>query len=290
MMPNSSEIEYFLEVSSTLNISRAAERLGITQPTLSLAMQRLETSVGAPLLLRGKTGVRLTKAGARFASHAKTLIDQWERLRSEALSEESEVRGRFTIGCHPSVACYSVRGFAAELLSKNTELEVTFHHDLSRKITERVISFETDFGIVVNPVAHPDLRIVHLVDDQVTLWRGAKDFAKDVLICDPDLVQTQSLISKIKKASAAAGYEYRRVVHSSSLEVVSQLVACGAGVGILPTRVAQQRPEDKLRPLLPKGPVYEDKICLIYRPDAQKSLAAKTIMRSIEQSFRSPVN
>ena len=290
MMPNSSEIEYFLEVSSTLNISRAAERLGITQPTLSLAMQRLENAVGAPLLLRGKTGVRLTKAGTRFASHARTLIDQWERLRSEALSEESEVRGRFTVGCHPSVAMYSVRGFAAQLLNSHTELEITFHHDLSRKITERVISFETDFGIVVNPVAHPDLRIAQLAEDQVTLWRGPKDYAKDVLICDPDLIQTQSLITKIRKIAGSAGFEYRRVVHSSSLEVVAQLVACGAGVGILPSRVAQQRPEDKLRPLLVKGPVFEDKICLIYRPDAQKSLAAKTIMRTIEESFRSTQN
>ena len=77
MLPNPAEILYFLEVASTLNISRAAERLGITQPTLSLAVQRLEATLGTPLLLRGKTGVRLTKAGSKFATQSRGTVSQF---------------------------------------------------------------------------------------------------------------------------------------------------------------------------------------------------------------------
>lgn len=291
MLPSPAEIQYFLEVAETLNISRAAERLGITQPTLSLSVQRLEQSLGSPLLLRGKTGVRLTKTGAKFAAQAKTLLEQWDRLKSDAISDEREVKGRVSVGCHISVALYSLPFFASKLMAEFPELELVYHHDLSRKITERVVSFETDFGIVVNPVAHPDLRIVQLATDEVTFWKTHPGpYVKDVLICEPELIQTQSLLTKMKRVAPAQGWEFRRFMHSSSLEVVASLVASGAGVGILPTRVAQmykeKHGEDRLKPLSSKAPSFEDKICLVYRPEAQKSAASRAVLRAIEASFK----
>ena len=250
MLPSASEIQYFLEVAETLNISRAAERLGISQPTLSISVQRLEQSLGTPLLLRGKTGVRLTKTGARFAVHAKNLVEQWERLRAESISEETEVKGRISVGCHISVALYSLPSFVSELMTTHPELELIFQHDLSRKITERVVSFECDFGIVVNPYSHPDLRIVQLALDEVTFWRAQGIFADDVLICEPELIQTQTLMAKMKKLAPANGYEFRRTLRSSSLEVVAGLAAAGAGIAILPTRVAEMQRDRRGEPLL----------------------------------------
>lgn len=111
MLPNASELQYFLEVIQTRNISRAAERLGITQPTLSLSIRKLEETMSVTLLVRSKTGVQPTKAGTRFAGHARLLLDQWEKVRAETLREESEIRGRFTIGCHVAVAQYSLPYF-----------------------------------------------------------------------------------------------------------------------------------------------------------------------------------
>lgn len=292
-MPNATEIVNFLEVSKTLNISRAAERLGVTQPTLSLSIQRLEHFVGTSLLLRSKTGVKLTKAGSRFAMQAKNLLDQWQSIRAETLSEESEVRGTVSIGCHVSVALYSVSGFAGQLMRDHPDLEIALEHDLSRKITERVISFELDCGIVVNPVAHPDLRIVSLCEDEVLFWRGTGPFsnsndstnslANDVLLCDPNLLQSQALVAKLKKLPEF--WKFRRKIHSSSLEVVAKLASTGAGIAILPTRIALGDPGLKLKPLFSKGPIHKDRICLIYRPEAQKRLAFKTVMKAIEASF-----
>jgi len=285
MLPNPSEVQYFLEVAGTLNISRAAERLGITQPTLSLSIQRLEQSIGTPLLLRGKTGVRLTRAGTRFAAQAQALLDQWAKMRNDARSEETEIKGSVSIGCHPSVALYSVPGFAVQILEAHPDLEISFRHDLSRRITEAVISFELDCGIVVNPVAHPDLRIVPLAGDLVQFWRSTGSYVSDVLIFDPDLVQAQTLIAKGKKLGAEG--QFRRTITTSSLEVAAKLAALGAGAAILPTRVAKLEPSNRLKPLFGRGgPVFEDKICLIYRPDAQRSLAFKTVVRAIEASFK----
>lgn len=283
MLPSAAELTYFLEVASTENISRAAERLGITQPTLSLAIQRLERSFGVPLLIRGKSGVKLTQTGQRLVSQARHLIVEWERVRTNALKEEAAseadgIRGRYTLGCHPSVALYSLPHFLPQLLKSNPGLEIKLTHDLSRKVTEEVISFKVDFGIVVNPTQHPDLVIRELCKDEVGFWAGAgKAKEPSTLICDPELLQTQSLV----KSAAKLGYSFSRTIPSSNLEVIAALVASGAGVGVLPARVATRLAELKLKPLSKDGPIYRDTICLVYRADAQASRSGRALAQSI---------
>ena len=61
MSPN--DLKYFREAASTLNISRAAERLGISQPSLSLSVQRIEESLGAKVFFRSKRGLAMTQSG-----------------------------------------------------------------------------------------------------------------------------------------------------------------------------------------------------------------------------------
>ena len=285
MGPNYSDIVYFLEVSGTENISRAAERLGITQPSLSLAIQRLEGVLGSPLLVRSKSGVKLTSTGRRFVNQGRALVQEWDKIKSEAVKAESEISGQYTIGCHPSVALYSVPFFVEAMLEEFPKLELKFSHDLSRNLTEEVISFKTDFAIVVNPVRHPDLVIRPLCKDLVTFWtrRNPSNLQNiksnnAVLICDPSLLQTQDILKKTSRK----GVKFDRIVTSPNLEVVTSLVASGAGVGILPTRVATAQKSLGLKRLTEKLPSFEDRISLIYRVDAQNTEAGKNLARFIE--------
>ncbi|MEQ1877207.1 MAG: LysR family transcriptional regulator [Bdellovibrionia bacterium] len=288
-LPSSSEIKYFLEVASTLNISRAAERLGISQPSLSLAIQRLEDSVGTGLLVRGKSGVQLSQAGKKFALQARSLVEEWERLRNSVVEDEEKISARFTIGCHPSVALYTLPEFLPDLLNSYPGVEVTLTHDLSRRVTEGVVSFKIDFGIVVNPVKHPDLVIKKVLEDEVGFWTGpTKTEANNlkgenpVLICDGDLLQTQSLLKGVRKANL----DFRRVLTSSNLEVVTALVSSGCGIGILPERVATCIPSQGLKKAGAGLPSFKDEICLIYRADAQRSQASKLIVEAIQRSLK----
>ena len=280
MLPSAAELSYFVEIANTQNISRAAERLGISQPSLSLAVKRLEDALGTELLIRSKSGVHLTRAGQKFVSQARLLLDEWDRLSEAAVREESTLTGRYVIGCHPSVALYTLPQVLPQLMAQHAELELKLIHGLSRQVTDEVIGFKVDFGLVVNPVEHPDLVIKVLAKDDVTLWTAADGAAAEaalagagVLICDPELLQTQS----IAKQMAKKGLIFRRTVTSSSLELVTALVAKGAGVGILPGRVATR--ETHLNLLMVDGaPKFHDRICLIYRADAQKSAASKTLL------------
>jgi LysR family transcriptional regulator, cell division regulator len=281
MLPSSSEIRYFIEVSQTLNISRAAERLGISQPTLSVALKRLEDSLATPLLVRGKTGVQLTRSGLKFSKHARALLDSWERLKSESLGDQVEAQGQYTIGCHASVGLYSLHHFLPELNRENPKIEIKLVHDLSRKISEDVISFKIDFGIVVNPPAHPDLVIKQLFTDEVGLWcRKDGRSELDVLICDPELLQSQ----RILKAAEKKGIAFRRMITTSSLEVVTSLTAAGAGIGLIPGRVASAS-KAPIKTLSEGSPTVSDRICLIYRQDMQKSAASRKITECVVRNL-----
>ena len=280
MLPSPAELQYFVEVASTLNVSRAAERLGISQPTLSLAIQRQEASFGEPLLIRSKSGVRLTQAGQKLVAQARGLLLDWEKIRGDALKDASEVSGRYTIGCHPSVALYSLPHFLPALIEQHQGLDVKLVHDLSRKITEDVVSFKIDFGIVVNPTEHPDLVIKLLCTDEVSVWGITPARNADVLICDPELLQTQSLLKQLAKK----GLSFKRTITSSNLEVVTALTAAGVGAGILPARVATRISQLNLKRI--SDLKFHDRVCLAYRADAQKSKASRSLAKAIEDNIR----
>jgi DNA-binding transcriptional LysR family regulator len=289
MMPSASELKYFLEVANTLNMSRAAERLGISQPALTLAIKRLEESFGQPVLIRSKTGVRLTRSGTKLVGKARFLIEQWQRIRDEAAEDEAEVRGSYVLGCHPSVALYTLPAFVKALLKEHQGLEFKLVHDLSRNITEGVISSRIDFGLVINPVAHPDLVIKPLLDDEVTFWTTAKpsplqDPKSDqaVLICDEGMVQANTLLKQLKKK----GFNFRRVITSRNLEVITSLVASGAGIGILPARVAMKDKGLKLRPVDGKLPKFQDRCSLIYRADLPKTPSMRALVDGMTQQIQ----
>ena len=88
MLPSASDLGFFIEVANTNNMSRAAERLGVTQPALSQGMKRLEHAFDQQLLLRGKGGVTLTKAGEKLALNARKLLEDWEKLRGIGKSNQ----------------------------------------------------------------------------------------------------------------------------------------------------------------------------------------------------------
>lgn len=285
MLPSANELIYFIEVSNCLNLSRASERLGISQPSLSLAIKRLEHSIGVPLFIRHKQGVSLTQAGKQLVVHARQLLQYWENTKSKALASHHSVQGFYTIGCHSVIASYLLADFLPQLLKEHPKLEVHLTHDISRKITEEVINLSCDLAIIVNPIAHPDLIIKKLCEDKVTFWVNKDislssiiDDTNTVILCDPSLTQTQWLL----KQRESAGIKAKRLMTSNSLEAIVNLALTGCGIAILPERVANRLGNDQLIPIT-DAPFYKDDICLVYRHENRDLLAMQTIIESLKQ-------
>lgn len=286
-MATPAELKYFIEVALSHNLSRASERLGISQPSLSQAMKRLEESIGITLFIRHKKGVTLTQAGKQLLVHAKQLIQYWDEVKASALASHHEIQGHFRFGCHPSVGLTHLAGFLPDLLLNNPGLELDLVHDLSRKITEQVINLSIDIGLVVNPIQHPDLIIHKLKHDDVTFWttRSIQNECQDIaggraiVICDTNLSQTQWLLKNTPQI------KYARILKSSSLELIGKLTASGCGIGLLPTSIVFPLYRDTLEAI--EGmPVFYDEICLVYRHENRDIKAIQSIIHAVKQYFR----
>jgi LysR family transcriptional regulator, cell division regulator len=289
MLPSHVDLTYFIEVSKHLNLSRTATNLGISQPSLTLAMQRLEMSLDTSLFIRHKRGVSLTKAGKQLLIKASELLRQWEGIKAESYSSAHDIQGNFRLGCHASMGLYVLPKLLADLLQNNPKLEIELHHGVSRNITAKVINLDIDIGIVVNPIRHPNLVIQQLEKDRVHLWCNESKSLKlnsgidlysqkNILLCDPDLIQTQAILKALKKSKIS----YGRIITSSSLEVIAELTKSGCGIGILPSTIAL--PKNLIA--IPNTPYYEDEICLIYHGDNRNMRAIQIINDAIKLAFK----
>jgi len=278
-LPSSTDLTYFAEVARQKNLSKAARHLGISQPSVTLAVQRLEHCVGTALLYRSRQGVALTKAGEKLFSEIQEFLGQWQRLRQDALDSVQEVQGLVRLGCHPSVGRYALPSFLPKLLQLQPRLEISITHNLSRHIVSQVVALELDLGIVVNPKPHPDLVVRALTKDSVRLWQVKNLQNVDVLICEPSLAQTQYILSRLNRS----GLKISRYVESSNLEVIASLAEAGAGLAILPTRVAMAQSR-KLIPVT-ESPFFNDEICLVYRTENRTVRAIQEVSRAIQAGF-----
>lgn len=268
------DIKYFNVVSETLNVTRASEIIGISQPALSYSIKRLESELGGQLLIRLKNGIQLTKLGEEFLKRSRRLIYEWEQAQNIARPETDLIEGSYTFAIHPSVALYSLDFFITKLQQEFPGLNFKFIHGLSREMTEKVISWEADFGIVVNPIQHPDLVIKNLYHDEVAIFYRAD--APPRLIFDQNLTQAQHILKKIGKKKLFSGE-----ITSENLELVAKLTALGLGYGILPTTIASQY--ERLKKMR-NSPTFKDEISLVYRPEKHSNRISKKIIEIIRSS------
>lgn len=269
------DIKYFLVISETNNMTRASEKIGISQPALSYAIKRLEKELGADLLIRLKNGIRLTKIGESFLLKSRKLILEWEEIQNLVDSDTGLIQGSYSFAIHPSVALFSLGKILPKIAKAYPQLNIELTHGLSREMCEKVINWEADFGIVVNPIKHADLVIKKLCTDKVTLF-GLNSKNHETLICDSTLSQTQSILKNSKDT-----LKFKNTISSKSLEVVAQLASKNMGHAILPSRVAAQYPNLKA---IDGAYSYDDEICLIYRPEKGKDKVGRKIIDIINNT------
>lgn len=170
----------------------------------------------------------------------------------------------------------------------NMAIEIELFNASSAEVTEAVIERRVHFGLVVNPLPHPDLVVVDLFGDAVDLFIRAREgqrppacFTEDLeearrtlaerrLIFAGRVGQSHSLIDML----AADGLAPPRRLACGDLELVKSLTLGGVGIGLLPRRVALYGGHRALVRLHRLLPYFPDTICLLYRPDMPRTRAA----------------
>jgi DNA-binding transcriptional LysR family regulator len=282
------QLRYFLEVRARGSLTAAAKQLRVSQPTLTVAMKRLERELGTTLLLRSKAGVTLTTTGRALASDAEELFAIVARAEARIAGLEDREIGRFVVGCHEPLGAYFLPAFLRRLDAQHPGLEPTLFNGPSAVVRDAVLSRDVDFGLVVNPVPHPDLVILKLFHDAVDLFAapepGARTKGFAVGTRDEALLRITrgplvhagrvSESRELLRALGRQGVVPTRYLSCGDFELVKALAMAGVGVGILPRRVAAYGHHGKLLRLHRDMPHFADRICLVYRADQHKTKAA----------------
>lgn len=270
------DLRYFLAIARNANLTRAAGELGITQPALTIALRRLEESLGTTLFVRTREGVSITATGEELVHHATEVLAGLERAEHAIAGLQSGERGRFVVGCPESLGIYLMPAVVTRAARELPLVELALVTARSRDVEQAVLRREVHFGIVARPLPHPDLVLVDLFRDWTGLFArrgrraGAAMVQRGPLVYVDGLPQTQEILAKLDERGLVP--EHR--LPCGTLELVKAMTVEGVGVGILPFRVAAYGAAAPLVALGASLPRVIDPIRLIYRADLHRTRAA----------------
>ena len=145
------ELKYFLAIAREQSISKAAEFLYMTQPSLSRQMQNLEREIGKQLFLRGNKKITLTETGILLRKRAEEMLALYEKTQSEISAPIESISGDIYIGGGESYAIETIAQVAKELHTENPNITFHLYSGDASDVTEKLDKGLLDFGILVEP-------------------------------------------------------------------------------------------------------------------------------------------
>ncbi len=189
-------LRYFIAAVEAESISGAAERLGVTQPTLSRQFMDLEAELGHALFIRSNRKLRLTAKGERFYERAKSIVELCDRAKREML-EEDELAGEIRIAAGETPALKTLARAIKRLQAVAPKVRCTIVSGAEPTVKAELHSGVTDFGVFVGTAdisSYSTLRL-HAKDVWGVLTRADGPYAGKTRIEATDLVDEPILCS-----------------------------------------------------------------------------------------------
>lgn len=238
------QLRYFVTVVREGTFTRAAERLYITQPSLSEQIRKLEGELGSRLFERLGRALALTSAGEAFLPHAERVLYEVEQARLRIQEVRGLRRGRLAIAVLPSVAARLLPKFLAEFRHRYPGVEVALREEnVGSDVEEMVHRGEVDLAILRLPKRRADLEERFLLREPLVLMvppghrlSGRRSVAMAELADEPFVTMKSGygLRELLDSVTRRAGFEPRIVFETAQLGSLVGLVLAGLGVTVVP--------------------------------------------------------
>lgn len=285
------ELRFIVAVAQERNFRRAAERSFISQPALSLAIQKLEEDLGIKIFERGKSEITVTPVGNAVVEQAQRVLEEAERIREIAKQGSNQLTASLRIGVIHSVGPYllpdlipALKKFAPEMPLEVEEnitanLEVLLRNG---KLDVIVIAlpfgdtsilthalYDEDFEVVVSTahgwVDRRSIKAQELSEEKVLLLDSGHCFSNQVAEACPDLNRKGADIQK-----------------GTSLETIRNMVASGLGITVLPASANSSRYRSKLLKIIPFAkPIPSRRIALAWRKSFARTQAIEVLIQAV---------
>ena len=237
------QIRSFCAVARTGSFTRAAEELGIAQPSLSQQIRTLEKKIGTPLFERMGRSVRLTAFGEALREPALSILQQVAMAENSLANLHEGVRGRLRVGVIPTILPYLIAPRVGEFLKQFPEVDLQLMEDATPRLVEQLQSGDLDIVVAALPVKNPDIICSELFREPLLL-AVAQDhpFARKPAVHLRDLANESLLLLKeghclrdsVLMACTRAKAELHSIFETNQLESIFQLIRSGFGVTLVP--------------------------------------------------------
>jgi DNA-binding transcriptional LysR family regulator len=239
------QLEAFLEVARRQNLSRAAEDLFVSQPTLTARLQSLEAALGEQLFVRTRRGMRLTEAGEAFLPYAEHALSALADGRERLDELRRGVAGRLVLGAPPTVSTYTLPALLARFSAAHPGVRLAVKTGTSEEILQMVLHDQVQLGIM-RSLVHAEIESVPLYTDALVLIAGPghrlaapgtgrrarlADLAGEVLVL---FGRSSSYLEFTTATFRQAGVLPTSVLELDNIEAAKKMVECGLGVSLVP--------------------------------------------------------
>jgi DNA-binding transcriptional LysR family regulator len=284
------ELQVFLMVAKEGSFSRAAERLYRTQPAISLAIRKLEDSLGQPLFVRGARPVRMTDAGILLKDYAERLINLRDEVKKGLTELEGLKRGELSLGVN-ELSIHALLPALAKFREQHPGVQLRVHRMFSRDIPHEVLNYRLDLGAVSFVPREPQLQSTEVFKDELTLVVPPKHTLAKKREVDVAELGDEDFIAHIVESPfrrrvielfARHHTALNMPIEMPSIESIKRFVQMGMGVAIVPRMCVHWEIEHgwmkevKIRQLNMPRHVY-----LISRRGARLPHAAAELMRIV---------
>jgi DNA-binding transcriptional LysR family regulator len=236
------ELQVFLTVAKEGSFSRAAERLYRTQPAVSLAIRKLEDSLGQPLFVRGARPVRLTDAGVLLREYAERLLNLREEVKKGLMELEGLKRGELALGVNES-SIHALLPAIGKFREAHPGVQVRLHRMFSRDIPHEVVNYRLDLGAVSFIPRDAQLQATEILKDELTFVVPPKHpLAKrkevDVEELGKEMFVAHIVESPFRRRVIELFAKHRTPLNMPlempTIESIKRIVQMGMGVAIVP--------------------------------------------------------
>ncbi len=237
------ELRYLVALANERSFGRAAQKCFVSQPALSVAIQKLEDELGARLFERGKSEVAVTAVGARVVEQAQKVLEEMERVREIARSGRNPLAGPLRLGIIYTVAPYLLPDLIPTLHDIAPQMPLDIEENLTENLEAALKSGRIDVAIIALPftMAGAATELLYEEPFQVVVplhhkWAKRRAIHPDELAGEHTILLSvgHCFRDQVLDACPELNRNDSHVTRTNSLETVRNMVASGLGISVLP--------------------------------------------------------
>ncbi len=289
------ELRYIVTLAREQHFGRAAERCFVSQPTLSIAVKKLEEELGIALFERSKNSVRVTPVGEKIVRQAQTVLEQAETIKDLAHEGKDQLKSPLRVGAIYTIGPYLFPHLVPEVQQRAPQMPLYIEENFTENLRLKIRTGELDAIIIALPFQEPDVLTRPLYDEPFEMllpkehpWAAEKEIDSRALV-DTDLLllgEGHCFRDQVLEACPSltqSMHEQHTVTEGSSLETIRMMVASGLGSSVLPLSAihnAQYRMDMVVtRPF--KNPAPTRTVALAWRASYPRPQAIDVLVEAI---------